>query len=288
MAITLPNALRGSRAFLIVRWLVGLLLLTAAGLKIHALATDPLSQDSLLLSPRLQIATIQVEIVLGLWLLSGWAVRAAWLASIGFFVILAGSSLYLALDGQPSCGCFGRVTVNPWWTFALDAAVVAVLAVCSPPLSSQTIPGARLRGVLTTVLGAAAILALVGGAFLLFSGDPATALARLRGEPITVEPSVSWVGERPAQDEDTFTIQLTNHGDQAVQVFGGTANCSCIATGDLPMSIPPHESRQISVNVMFKGQPGLFERRFILYVDNRNQPIVLARFAGRVLPAASP
>jgi hypothetical protein len=128
----------------LVRMALGLFLLVAAGLKAHSLATDPLSQDAFFASPRLLIATIEVEIVLGLWLLSGWFVRAAWVTALGFFGVLAGVSLYLALAGQRSCGCFGQVTVSPWATFSLDIAAVAALALWRPaPRTALRQPGFR-------------------------------------------------------------------------------------------------------------------------------------------------
>jgi hypothetical protein len=36
-------------------------------------------------------------------------------------------SLYLALAGQRSCGCFGRMTVSPWLTLIFDIAAMAAL-----------------------------------------------------------------------------------------------------------------------------------------------------------------
>jgi hypothetical protein len=273
---------------LVVRWLSGALLLGAAALKAHGLATDPLAQDSPTLSPRLLIATIEVEILLGLWLLSGWAPRAARLASISFFVILAASSLYLALQGQTSCGCFGRVTVNPWLTFALDTAMAGALALLRPDPRPAIVTGRWVRAALPTVLGTLLLLMLISGVFLLTVDDAGAALARLRGEPITVEPSISWVGEKPAREQETFTIRLTNYESTPVRIYGGTADCGCVTTGDLPVTLPPHESRVIRVTVKFKGRPGLFQRRFLLYADDRNQPTVLARIAGRVVPASRP
>jgi len=62
---------------------LGLFLLVTAGLKIHGLYTDPYSEESILLTPRLLVAVIEVEIVLGLWLLSGLVPRAAWCSSNG-------------------------------------------------------------------------------------------------------------------------------------------------------------------------------------------------------------
>jgi hypothetical protein len=105
---------------------------------------------------------------------------------------------------------------------------------------------------------------------------------------MSVEPSLSWAGEGVAEEERTLTIQLTNHGDQPVQVIGGTANCACITTTDLPISIPPRESRPIDVKVTFKGGVGRFQRNFVLYTDDKNQPVIKARFAGRVVEASGP
>jgi hypothetical protein len=270
-----------------IRIALALFLLAAAGLKAHGIATDPLAQDSLLVSPRVLVATIEIEVVLALWLLSGYGARGAWLASFGFFAILASVSLYLGLVGQASCGCFGRITVSPWWTLALDMGVIASLVACRPQ-TSERVQTFWFPGALPIALGAGAIVGLAGGAFLLAFDDPAAALARLRGEPITVEPSLSEVGDGIAQEQRAITIELKNHGTRPVRVVGGTANCACIATGHLPISIAPHESRPISVKMTFKGESGRFQRSFALYTDDKNQPVVVARFAGRVIPPDSP
>src|SRR5262249_30682715 len=126
------KTIRMANVYKVIRLSVGAFLLKAAGLKTHGLVTDPLAQDSLLVTPRVLIATIEIEIVLGLRLLSGRAARASRVAAVTFFGLLAAASLYLAIDGQPSCGCFGRVSVRPRWTFGLDAAVIAALTAWPP------------------------------------------------------------------------------------------------------------------------------------------------------------
>lgn len=154
----------------VVRLALAFCLFAAAGLKGHGIATDPLAQDSLLLPPRLLIAIIEIEIVLGLWLLSGWAARGAWLASIGFFGSLAGVSLYLALRGQTSCGCFGLLSVNPWFTTILDAAALAALSFSFPPKNAIEWPRCtRLRWV---SFAAPAALALLTVLWVLAEGPP--------------------------------------------------------------------------------------------------------------------
>jgi hypothetical protein len=67
-----------------------------------------------------------------------------------------------------------------------------------------------------------------------------------------------------------------------------TSDCNCLATDDLPVSVPPGESRPIAVRVYFKGKLGRFQRAFALYTDDYTQPVVVARFSGRVEPSDCP
>jgi hypothetical protein len=39
----------------------------------------------------------------------------------------------------------------------------------------------------------------------------------------------------------------------------------------------------MAVKTTFKGEPGRFQRSFLLYTDDKSQPVVVARFAGRVM-----
>jgi hypothetical protein len=92
---------------------------------------------SLLESRWFLIAVVEFELFFGLWLLSGLFPSSfgreaggeglTWLAALGCFSLFACVSLYKALSGAASCGCFGPVRVNPWYTTTLDVALVAAL-----------------------------------------------------------------------------------------------------------------------------------------------------------------
>jgi hypothetical protein len=261
---------------------LGVLLLAAAGLKAHGLALEPTGEHTLLSSPRLQIATVEVEVLLGLWLLSGQARRAAWAVALGFFGILAGVSLYLALIGQRSCGCFGEVQVSPWLTLSLDVAAIVALVIWRPRAEDRGVQASWFGPVLKTAAGALVILTLFVGAALALFDSPAEALAKLRGEAITVEPAVSEVGEGVRGEARVFRLSLTNQTAEPIRVVGGTTDCSCITTGDLPITLAPGETGSIAVRVRFSGSPGKFQHRFVLYTDAEQQRVVVARFAGRV------
>lgn len=271
-------------AFHVLRVVLGLFLLSTAGLKLHALLVDSVSYESLFASPRIQIATIQFEFLLGIWLLSGGWVRTAWLVLLGFFSILASASLYLALGGQTNCGCFGKVSVHPWATFIMDVAVLVALCVCRPKpwVACQDRWTSGVSFVAKVVAGAAALL-LLFGSILLAADRPTDILARLRGEVLTVDPNVSDVGEAMAGVRRWFTVHLVNHTDRPIRVVGGTTSCSCIAARDLPVVVPPHASRPIVVQISYSGGVGRFYHRFVLYTDDEQQRLVVARFTGGVV-----
>ncbi len=117
----------------IVLKVLGLLLLTAAALKGHELLTVPtIHRDFWSWRPFL-IFEVEFELALGLWLLSGLFQRLAWLAALLCFGLFCSVTLYKGLTGAASCGCFGRVHVNPWVTLlAVDLPAVAALGLSRP------------------------------------------------------------------------------------------------------------------------------------------------------------
>jgi hypothetical protein len=270
----------------IIRAALGALLLAAAGLKVHSLAVDPFHEDMFLDSPRLLIATIEIEIVLGLWLLSGWAARAAWVSALGFFGLLAAVSFFLAYSGQRSCGCLGRVNMSPWVMFAVDLGAIAALAFWPPGRAPDTRPSALIPQLLRIGAGALALVTLTLSVIPLGFGSTAAALSWLRGEAvITADPLVSDVGKGAVREVRTFVVRLTNHSDRAVRLVEGVKDCECVWTKDLPLTLEKGESREVQLSMNFKGTPGRFQYRFVMSTDHERQPHLIVFFAGTVVPS---
>ena len=80
----------------------------------------------------LLIGVVEFELFFGLWLLAAILPRLTWAAALGLFGLFVCVSLYKALSGYASCGCFGRVEVNPWYTSGLDIAFVLSLSIWRP------------------------------------------------------------------------------------------------------------------------------------------------------------
>jgi hypothetical protein len=278
------NAGWRTRGYNAMRVALAGLLLIAAALKAHSLATGYWTPNLLLTTPRSVIAVVELEVLLGLLLLSGRLGRAVWWAALLFFISLTGASLYTALDGQSSCGCLGQIVdVNPWWTFGLDVFVVVLLLIWQPKAATPSNGGMHARAALHVGFGAAAILAIISGAFLLATDNPVAALARIRGEVVTIEPIVADVGTAEAGVIRAFEILVTNNSDWRVRIVGGTDVCKCSATDDLPIIIEPFGSKQITIRMAFTGTPGRFLHRFHLHTDAPTQQLAIGGYTGRVM-----
>ena len=104
------------------RSVIGLFLLATAALKAHGLVVDPLNSELHGIPSLIQFVAIEVEVLLGLWLLSGLKPTWALLGTLGFFSIVTGVAAKQVFDRQSSCACFGKFEVNPstpWFSTSL-------------------------------------------------------------------------------------------------------------------------------------------------------------------------
>jgi len=220
----------------VVRVGVGLLLLVAAGLKLSALSVSTAPQAGWFAHPTIQLLTAEWELVLGLWLLSNAAARWAWLTAIVTFTAFAGVSGYLGWVGVASCGWLGAVETSPWWTFGVDVLVIGFLAASRP----RTEVGVRsewrrvVGGNLKWVCGVGVLLATLTVMGAWYAGSPIAALARLRGESVSVSNSYVDFGAGHPGDQLEATITVYNWTEEPVRIIGGTSDCSCTALADLP------------------------------------------------------
>lgn len=123
------------RTTLVCRGL-GVLLLAAAVLKVQGGGYDPVAKTGMFALPAFQFLVIALEAMLGFWLLSGRQQAGAWTAAFAIFLVFTGVSFYQGMLGRASCGCFGKVTVNPWLTFTIDLVALAALLLAKPNFAS--------------------------------------------------------------------------------------------------------------------------------------------------------
>jgi Methylamine utilisation protein MauE len=111
----------------LLRILLGVVLLLAAAMKVHELSTTPYIAA---FPPRwMMIVFTELEILFAIWLLfvPKNFEKITWLATACLFSFFGLVTLYKALSGEASCGCFGRVEINPWYTLIFDTTAVGLL-----------------------------------------------------------------------------------------------------------------------------------------------------------------
>jgi len=97
----------------------GLVLIIASVLKIHQLLTEPTISKGFWESWEFFLIQIPLELGLGIWLVCGLFRKAAWVVAVLSFGLFMVVTLQKGLIGAESCGCFGRVEVNPWITLSV-------------------------------------------------------------------------------------------------------------------------------------------------------------------------
>lgn len=276
----------------IVSRVVALILLAAALAKIQGLAITPIEGVGFFSRTEIQVGLIELEIVLAFCLLLGKHPIAAWMASVLAFLFFSMVSLYLAWVGKSSCGCFGKFSVSPWYSLGLDLTVLFALLIGRPNLTplaehprlelgrAAAIIGKSLMGVIL-MLGSFAVVA-----YFLF-GSPDGALAYLRGERISIQPTLVNIGQGEAGEIRQIKIKVVNWSAQPIRVIGGSSDCSCNATGGLPLTIPPNDSRPIELQMAFSKSPGIFTRKVWLLADDNGQRKIGFRLTGQVIETPS-
>lgn len=274
--------------YTLVSRLLGVLLLAAAVLKAHGLAFDPVGRLGIFSAAEFEVAVVELEVFLALWLLWGKRPLGSWLLAMSAFASFAAISFYLGRVGQASCGCFGRLSLSPWYAFGMDLGIVGALIMarpdlkplCDKPRSTLTnalLPTAYGFGGISVISGL-----LVGLASITFGSVPA-AVAYFRGERLSVQPRLVELPKGVPGERRLAIVQLTNWTDRPIRLIGGTTDCSCTVLSDLPLTIPPKETRAVSVAVLLSRRPGLFTRKADLLVDDEGFQRVSFRLTGRIL-----
>ena len=266
-------------------------LLTAAGLKLYGLGVDPVSRMGVFSGPALQFLIVAFEIFLGVWLISGKAPLGAWLAALVAFTVFAGVSLYQGVIGQASCGCFGKLSVNPWYTFGVDVAALVALGFARPDLKplwqiSRSSLGRSCLPVACALGGYLLLLGAVAAVAHHRFGSIDGAIAFLRGERLSLTPGLVDMGDGGPGETREASLELTNRTDHAIRLIGGTVDCSCTVLNDLPVTVPPGETRSITVSMKLPGTPGMFTRKARLAIDDEGFGSVGFRLTGRINKAS--
>jgi hypothetical protein len=123
------------------------------------------------------------------------------------------------------------------------------------------------------------LLAIILAGFTSFGiarfGSVDAALARLKGEPLDVTPPVLDFGVGKSGEQLTAIVTVRNWTTEPVRLIGGTSDCVCVTTLDLPMSIEPGGTAHVTVVLRVpKSDRGRLRRFVTLLTDSPAQPTI--------------
>jgi len=152
-----------------------------------------------------------------------------------------------------------------------------------------------LRG-LGATLGLSAVALFVVLIWLRVScGTLHAGLAYLSGDRLLVDADSKSTGEVQIGEQATLEFLLSNRSSKPITIFGAKSSCTCTATSDLPMTLPPSSAQTLLVTYRPRPgtKPGTYPESLRLYTDYPTQatlPLVLVgRVAqGSAAPSQSP
>ena len=130
-------------------------------------------------------------------------------------------------------------------------------------------------------VGGVGLVAAAWTAVALTFGSTSLALAALRGEPAAAAASTLDFGAVAAGEFATQSATIHNTSADEVWVVGGTADCSCTTLNDLPVMVPPGESRPVSIRLRFPAEPGRVGCRCTLWTNTPSRDVVVITLHGR-------
>src|SRR5207244_386975 len=109
--------------------------------------------------------------------------------------------------------------------------------------------GSCIRRLLFGLGSVGVVLAAVAGVGVARFGSLDAAVARLRGESLGVTPAVLDFGSGRMGELLSATVTVQNYTDSPVRLVGGTSDCSCITTQNMPVTIEPGGSATVGVKL---------------------------------------
>ena len=276
--------IRSDLRWLVMRFVVAVIVLTAAFMKAYQLATEPSFGEGLFHARWFNILVVEFELFFGIWLMVGLLPKLTWLATIGCFSIFALISLFKALSGEVSCGCFGAVTVNPWITTVFDVGVIGSLLAFRPASSISVVNAPKIDLLLerywlrSTFLATSILLLAVTIHVYLFFGSFVGLGNFMTPQEITFEIDKSF----ETQDKNIVRVIVKNKTDGITRLVGAKIDCGCGKIEGIPVSVPSRSQSQIffvAGEGVDREEKAKYNQRVVFFVDGKGSRRVLVELS---------
>lgn len=232
---------------------------------------------------------LAAELCLGIWLASGWLPLGSHVAAIHFFGVATVLGLARMIDGQSRCGCFGDLEL-PGWSALIMSVFLAGGLLWSLPRAARMSghqpgggnpvlnrPGLTVTAAVLVVWAGIALLALF------WQMPVSSALARLRGNAVALEPSVAGLGQLDAGSVRKLSVAVRNVSGRSVQLVGAEESCGLRVETRFPVVIPPRGLTHVDLIHFCSRTSGRFVRQSRLFLDASQQSSVPLIVSGQVV-----
>jgi hypothetical protein len=268
-----------------VRWIFGVLLLLTALLKWRDFGSSTVLTD---IGPSVEWALIQLELLVALWLFSGWKPRFSWVFCVALFASLSGAVSAMVVQNRVSCGCMGAVDLNPKWLLLSDIVALGVLIVVGF-VESRFGNGVIDFSGLNRRLGARflaffpVLAAILGFSAIYWTVPIAAAYSRilpiaLTGHVLVTEPVVLKVDPGKDGEWRSLRFDVLNRGSEPVRLIGAEQGCKCRAIQSLPVDVPAGGRVTIAVDVMLGSKSSFW----LLTSSSRQRRLICRWVAGKL------
>ena len=267
-----PGRLASSRlAYLTSRWLVGLVLILAGVGKLSV--QQPILAAGVWVLPAFAAtAWGVVELLLGCVVLSFRPYRWLPVFLAALFGVFAAMLLTQAWHGVTQCQCLGGGTPI-WGMIGLDVVILLGVIVTRQHWSQPIGPFAGLRGDLMKHSWYAIPLLLVIS--MMVFGSPAAVVEYLAGRSVVSPGKEQFAGSVTVGQRVSRTFSLKNVSNRPVRVVGAKTSCRCIGTQDLPLELPPGQSRSLRIDLVASEAAGVQREFAQLVLDDSSPALVL-------------
>jgi len=244
------------------------------------------------LMPQLEWLAIQTEILIGLWLVSGWWEKLSRIALLALLAIFFGASLAMVIQGRSTCGCLGAASVSPVWMLVFDLASVLVVSLSSASgqeADSNSLGAIDIQRDGRWLFGRLGLTVVLAASFGAMSVGLAPAIASTlsfvgnRSQSLRFEPSVIDAGQGEAGQWKAISVRLENKSNEPIRLIGGKENCNCKTIRALPLTVQPNGHEAFEILVKLGATSGLQSGSFWLLTDNQNQRSVHGTWKGTVV-----
>ncbi len=275
------------------RWVVAVVLLTAASLKAYRLATQYVD------SANLDALLIGSEGTLGIWLIVGVWPRLSWVLSGLGFLGFAAFNAWQIVYGNGDCGCLGMISAPPSIMLAVDLLLLLILWIGRPAWVSEGETGMRNTRTMSAI-GLTALIVIATISLRLVHGDPlpqdSTEAPRPEAPETATTDEESAQPIKPTHLPELLVCDLgyvkpgtTSHGsvdlvnttNRPLKVTSGRSNCTCVKIDEPKRIIRSAVSEGSSlgtstfhITLAVPKKKGPYHKRVILRLDDPDRKTI--------------